>query len=94
MKITISGLKCDNPYCNYRDDSVQYSDYEKSIGRPCPQCGESLLTKEDFEKTNRLLKRIEIADKIINVTRWLTPWHYWNLVFSNTAKEESASIKF
>ncbi len=27
----ISGLKCDTPHCNYRDDSVQFEDYLKHV---------------------------------------------------------------
>ena len=47
MHIEISGLKCDN--CNFRDDDVKFSEYKDSVGRACPECGESLLTQEDYE---------------------------------------------
>jgi hypothetical protein len=39
MPINISGLKCD--YCDYRDDSVPYSDYPAIIGKPCRPYGKS-----------------------------------------------------
>ena len=42
MEINIYGLKCD--YCDYRDDSVKFSEYEENIGKPCPNCGNNLLT--------------------------------------------------
>ena len=45
----VSGLKCDNPNCTYKDDSVQRFEYEASINKPCPECGEPLLTQKDCD---------------------------------------------
>lgn len=38
----IGGLKCDNPECDYKDDTIDVVDYEQHIDKPCPDCGESL----------------------------------------------------
>jgi len=40
------GLKCDAPGCSHREDVLEIT--EALIGKPCPKCGASLLTKEDF----------------------------------------------
>ena len=45
-----NSLVCDNPKCDYTVDCTD--DTEKSlvlfIDKPCPKCGETLLTKEDY----------------------------------------------
>lgn len=62
IDIEVFGLKCDN--CeDYYDRSVMYKDYKKSIGKPCPKCGASLLTLADYKTT----RRIVILSKIINI---------------------------
>lgn len=48
MILTISGIRCDNPECNYRHDEVALSDYGEWLNKPCPHCGENLLTEADF----------------------------------------------
>ena len=53
--ISISGIKCDNTLCDYRDDSVSVESYPQWINKPCPKCGENLLTEEDFRNAEMLL---------------------------------------
>lgn len=60
IDMNISGLKCDN--CDYSDDSVKLEDYEQSIGKPCPNCGESLLTKEDYDGVMQMVQAIEMLN--------------------------------
>lgn len=48
VKLKIEGLRCDNTECNYEDKSIKRSDYEDSINKPCPMCGENLLTFNDY----------------------------------------------
>ena len=60
LEMNISGLKCDN--CDYRDDSVPLSDYESSINKPCPQCGESLLTQEDYDSVMQMVQAVEMIN--------------------------------
>lgn len=47
-------LKCDAPGCDHRQDVDDFS--EDMIGLPCPKCGASLLTREDYEYTRDVLK--------------------------------------
>jgi C4-type Zn-finger protein len=48
--LNIKGLKCDA--CSYQNLNIEFKgleDMENYIDAPCPVCGESLLTKEDFK---------------------------------------------
>jgi len=58
--LDISGLKCDS--CDYSDPSVKLEDYEKSIGKPCPKCGESLLTQEDYDGVMQIVQAVEMLN--------------------------------
>jgi ssDNA-binding Zn-finger/Zn-ribbon topoisomerase 1 len=46
--VRIKGLKCDNPECNYHDETIEFKNYKQYIGYPCPLCGQNLLTKKDY----------------------------------------------
>ena len=48
IKLTIKGIKCDAPSCDYRDDDAVF-DADKYLNSPCPKCGASLLTQEDYD---------------------------------------------
>ena len=48
MDFVISGLKCDNPNCDYCNADISFLDYPKYINYPCPKCGESLLTPQSY----------------------------------------------
>lgn len=65
----VGGLKCDNPECDYKDDTIDVSDYKYFINCPCPQCGCNLLTKEDYKSSVRVLRAI----KFINLIAKLIP---------------------
>lgn len=54
MEIQLGGIKCDNKDCGYRDDSIVFDQYRDFINKPCPKCGENLLTQEDFDLAEQL----------------------------------------
>lgn len=54
----IRGIKCDNPFCDFRDDTVEFEEYPGWLNRPCPLCGSNLLTQADLDATVRLLRRV------------------------------------
>jgi hypothetical protein len=62
MEVNVYGLQCDSPNCDYEDMSVPFSDYEKSIGKPCPKCGENLLTQEDYDKVIQMVDAAEMLN--------------------------------
>ena len=47
MTLNISGIKCD--HCDYSDMEVEAVDYPDWLNRPCPKCGENLLTEADYQ---------------------------------------------
>ena len=54
IDISIVGLKCDNETCDYEDNTVKFEDYDQYLNKPCPECGESLLTPEDLETSKQM----------------------------------------
>lgn len=50
----VSGIKCDKPGCNYADAEVKFEDYPNWINKPCPECGENLLTQQDYDFCNNM----------------------------------------
>lgn len=64
LEINISGIKCDNPNCDYDDMSIKVEEYEQWLNKPCPKCGENLLTEDDYRNTQFLLEVTKIANKI------------------------------
>jgi hypothetical protein len=53
--IRISGLKCDNPKCDWSEE-VSVDDYMSWIEKPCPKCGEVVLTQKDYESCMKLYR--------------------------------------
>jgi len=64
----VEGVKCDNPDCDYEDMSVEWDDMELTIKtylhKPCPKCGESLLTPEDVKTMRSLATLIDVSTEI------------------------------
>lgn len=57
VMLTLSdGIKCDNPNCDYTDDSVTLEQLESFIDKPCPKCGENLLTQQDYDNVIAVLE--------------------------------------
>lgn len=68
VELSCYGIKCDNPKCDYKDMSVRFEDYPKYVNKPCPKCGQNLLTKHDYNVAKmvmslaKLFGRIEVPD--------------------------------
>ena len=56
VNISVSGIKCDNADCDYIDPSVALDDYPQWVNKPCPECGENLLTEGDYQATLMLIE--------------------------------------
>ena len=65
--LTISGIKCDNPDCDYRDDDVKREDYLEYVNKECPKCASILLTQADYDAVVEL----ESLDFSIDVSNTL-----------------------
>jgi len=64
----ISGLKCDNTSCDYRDDSIKLEEYESYINVPCPECGSPLLTQEDYDQVQKILLLVNTVNSLPKAT--------------------------
>ncbi|WP_291566766.1 MULTISPECIES: hypothetical protein [unclassified Clostridium] len=64
LELNIGGIKCDNPNCDYNSMDVKVAEYDKWLNKPCPKCGESLLTEEDYKNVQFLMKFVDMTNKI------------------------------
>ena len=63
VELRYNGLKCD--YCTYKDESIKREDFEISINKPCPECGENLLTFQDYINILLVEKAVEETNRIV-----------------------------
>lgn len=64
---TITGLKCDNPKCDWRDMSIPFEDYINWVNKPCPCCGENVLTQSDYNRCKLMIGLTNIINTIVKV---------------------------
>lgn len=80
-----SAIICDNTECDYKTEAnVPFIELEKYINRPCPLCGENLLTEEDY-------KNCETLQTYIDFVNDLTEEEYEALVPKSAEKEEGVT---
>lgn len=80
-------LVCDNEKCDYE---IPYSEEEekmviKYINKPCPECGENLLTAEDYLT----------HEKLMNTVKWINKYFSWITFFYSKKswnKRESVNV--
>ena len=58
------GLVCDNTKCDWEDKTVKVEDYPDWLNKPCPKCGENVLTEDDYNNHLLLLKMIEFVNTL------------------------------
>lgn len=66
VEILSEGLKCDNSGCDWKDTTINFENYGDWINRPCPKCGENVLTFQDY-------KNAEMLREMYNYLNSLTP---------------------
>lgn len=62
VEIKTTGLKCDNPSCDWKDETVAIDDYEKWLDKPCPKCGQNVLTQQDLDNAKGILAMMEMVN--------------------------------
>lgn len=67
----ISIITCDNPNCDYTEPYTDETDLALFIDKPCPKCGEQLLTPEDYLLHKKLTKNINFINR----------WFSWITIF-------------
>ena len=66
FRIRAYGIKCDNPDCNWQDMSVKQEDYADWVDKPCPCCGENLMTRQCYENTLAQTQAAEALNTLLN----------------------------
>lgn len=64
ININVGEIKCDNPDCDFRDETAKFENYEAWLNKPCPQCGANLLTEAD-------LKTVQTIVSITTLINWV-----------------------
>lgn len=67
IDLTIKGIKCDNPDCDFRNDTIEFIKYKEWLNKPCPKCGANLLTQKDLNATRRLIKLSNLFNKLMKL---------------------------
>ena len=58
------GLQCDNPKCDWTDATICMKNMHEWINRPCPKCGENVLTEHDYNLAKNLDNIIEFVNTL------------------------------
>jgi hypothetical protein len=61
---TACGVFCDNEQCNYCDETVELEDMLQWLNKPCPLCGENLLTPEDYNNTIKIQAAVDVINNL------------------------------
>lgn len=65
LEMNISGIKCDNPNCDYVNMDAKFEEYDKWLNKPCPRCGANLLTEKDYKTTMAIVKMVSAMNNIL-----------------------------
>jgi hypothetical protein len=77
IKVGDEFIVCDNTKCDYTmPENSEHEELHKYINKPCPMCGENLLTTTDYKQYMNVLKYIA----------WLNKWFSWLTVFGGKRK--------
>jgi hypothetical protein len=80
-------ITCDKPGCDF---TIPYTPEGEAnirfyINKPCPKCGENLLTEEDLKLYKDLMERIN----------WINKWFSWTTLFTPKPKNpDKVTLKF
>lgn len=64
ISVLAGGIVCDNENCDYEDNLVKTEDCSDWVGKKCPECGDVLLTEEDYKTSKALFRVVELVNMI------------------------------
>lgn len=53
------GIVCDNPNCDFKDADASFETFGEYLNKPCPKCGDNLLTQQDYDNAMLVWKSIQ-----------------------------------
>lgn len=65
ITLHVGGIKCDGLGCYFEDNTAKLEEYELWINKPCPVCGENLLTQKDYDAILQMIKVNEFINSVI-----------------------------
>ena len=65
IEIKTGGLVCDNPKCDYTKPDVPIQDYAAWVGALCPDCGEPLLTEEQYQSFSAVMGLVNDVQELM-----------------------------
>ena len=80
-----NAIVCDNPSCDYtvkNIDKTKFQDVLEYVNKPCPLCGENLLSEQDYKIGRMMEKYIMFVNKYFS----------WMTVFMNPEKEKVGTM--
>jgi hypothetical protein len=63
-EVNQKGIICDNPNCDFHDSSATLQTFDQWLNKPCPKCGENLLTPEDMERAIKLRETVNFINSL------------------------------
>lgn len=90
MKLVIEDLKCNK--CGHYE-KLPYEQYAMNINKPCPICGDNLLTYKEYLACEKMMKTVNIYNRINDILKWFNPFFYLKLLILNGKKDKEHTIK-
>lgn len=87
MKVENLKVKCDK--CNYKEENIQFNELSKYVNKPCPKCGDVLVTIEEYNTLLFINNSIKNINKISNILKWINPFYYIGLIFGSKVVERT-----
>lgn len=66
---------------------MKFTEYKDSIGKPCPKCGNNLLTEKEYKDCVRMYIRIAQVENFIKIMKWFNPLNYFRFIFGVQRKK-------
>lgn len=79
-------IVCDNTACDYKilnETGNPFIDVKEYINKPCPKCGDNLLTEDDYIRSRNLERIILFINK----------WFSWLTIFVPKSKKTETITK-
>ncbi len=65
VEVQGGGLICDNTdNCDWVDDTIPFEDYALWVNKPCPKCGENVLTEADFNLAKTMRATVDFVNTL------------------------------
>ena len=93
ISMTILGIKCDNPSCDFADESIKVEDYHLWLNKECPKCASNLLTQADYEQVKYQLQMAETINQVILPQNFKHPYARMQGSFDGSGKVNYSKLE-